>query len=191
MRSPLSPVIANLFMEDFKTKALSSSPNPPRIWLRFVKDTFVVDKAEHTQQFLTHLNSLDPNIQFTTESPDQQGCLPFLDTLTSQGPDGTLITMVYGKPTHTDQYLHWDSHHIITTNTAFITLSHTGCSMSVQTNIYYNRKSNISKQLSADVIILIECSTDSKPNWNSNLVQNNGTTTRTHVGTATETTTSS
>ena len=82
MGSPLSPVVANLFMEDFETRALSVSPNAPRIWLRFVYNTFVIHRAEHTQQFLTHLNSLDPNIQFTTESPDQQGFLPFLDTLT-------------------------------------------------------------------------------------------------------------
>ena len=101
-------------MEDFETKALSSSPNLPRIWPRFVDDTFVIHKVEHTQQFLTHLNSLDPNIQFTTESPAQQGCLPFADTLTSQGPDETFITMVYRKPTHTDEHLYWDSHHIIT-----------------------------------------------------------------------------
>ena len=110
----LSPVIASLFMEDFETRALSSSPNPPRIWLRFVNNTFVIHKAKHTQQFLTHLNSLDPNIQFTTEFQDQQGCLPFLETLTSQGTDCILITMIYRKPTHTDQYLHWDSHHSIT-----------------------------------------------------------------------------
>ena len=43
MGSPLSPVVANLFIEDFKTRALNSSPNPPRIWLMFVDDTFVID----------------------------------------------------------------------------------------------------------------------------------------------------
>ena len=114
MGSPLSPETANLFMEDFETRDLSSSPNPPRMWLRFVNDTFVIHKAEHIQQFPTHLNSLDPKLQFTTESPEQKFCRPFLDTLTPQGPDGTLITMVYRKPTHTDQYQHWDSHHSIT-----------------------------------------------------------------------------
>ena len=127
MGSSLSQIVANLFIEDFETGALSSSPNPPRIWLRFVNDTFVIHKAEHTQQFLSHLNSLDPNIQFTTEFPDQQGFLPFLDTLTSQGPDGTLITTVYRKPTHADQYLHWDSHHSLTNKySVYNTLSHSG-----------------------------------------------------------------
>ena len=59
-----------------KARALSTSPNLPRIWLRYV-DNFVVLKAEHSQQFLTHLNSLNTHIQFTTETPNQQGSLPF------------------------------------------------------------------------------------------------------------------
>ena len=59
----ISPVVANLFMEEFEAKALSTSP-PPRIWLRYVDDNFVVHKAEYIQQFLTLLNSIDPHIQF-------------------------------------------------------------------------------------------------------------------------------
>ena len=34
-----------------------------------------------------------------------------MDTLVSPGPDNSFLTNVYRKPTHTDQYLHWDSHH--------------------------------------------------------------------------------
>ena len=61
----------------------------------------------------------------TTESPDQQGFLLFLDTLTSQELDGTLTTTVYRKPRHTGQYLHWDNHHSITKKySIYSTLSH-------------------------------------------------------------------
>ena len=39
--------------------------------------------------------------------------------------DGRLNTTVYRKPTHTDQYLHWDSHHAITSKYSVIgTLYH-------------------------------------------------------------------
>ena len=100
-------------MEDCEVKALSSILHPPSLWLRFVDDTFVINRAEHSQDLLHHINNQDPHIQFTVE-PTQQGSLPFLDTLVTIEPDNTFSTTVYRKPTHTDQYLHWDSNHHIT-----------------------------------------------------------------------------
>ena len=124
MGSPISPLIANIFMEEFEVKALQSSPNPPSMWLRFVDDTFVINRTEHSQQLLQHINNQDPHIQFTVE-PTQQGSLPFLDTLVTIQPDNTLSTSVYRKPTHTDQSLHWDSnHHITAKHSVYNTLAH-------------------------------------------------------------------
>ena len=37
--------------------------------------------------------------------------LALLDTAISREPDGRLTTSIYRKPTHTDQYLAYDSHH--------------------------------------------------------------------------------
>ncbi len=42
MGSPLSPVVANLFMQDFESKALTSSRLLPNMWKRFVDDTCVI-----------------------------------------------------------------------------------------------------------------------------------------------------
>ena len=57
--------------------------------------------------------------------PTQQESLPFLDTLITIQPDNTFSTTVYRKPTHTDQYLHWDSnHHITAKQSVFNTLAH-------------------------------------------------------------------
>ena len=80
MGSPISPLIANIFMEEFEVKALNSFPHPPSLWFRFVDDTFVINKEGHSQDLLQHINSQDPHIQFTVE-PTQQNSLPFLDTL--------------------------------------------------------------------------------------------------------------
>ena len=44
MGSPISPIVANLYMENFEVRALSTSPNPSLMWTRFVDDTFVVMK---------------------------------------------------------------------------------------------------------------------------------------------------
>ena len=57
--------------------------------------------------------------------PTQQGSLPFLDTLVTIEQDNTFSTSVYRKPTHTDQYLYWDSNHCITAKqSVFNTLAH-------------------------------------------------------------------
>ena len=123
MGSPINPLIANIFMEEFEVKALSSMP-PPSLWLRFVDDTFVINRTEHSQALLQHINSQDPHIQFTVE-PTQQGSLPFLDTLVTIQQDNTFSTSVYRKPNHTDQYLQWDgNHHITTKQSVFDTLAH-------------------------------------------------------------------
>ena len=44
MGSPISPIVANLYMEDFEMTAKNTSPQPPLMWKRFV-DTFVIIKA--------------------------------------------------------------------------------------------------------------------------------------------------
>ena len=45
------------------------------------------------------------------EELDIDGSIPFLDTQVTPGPNNTIITTVYRKPTHVDQFLHWDSNH--------------------------------------------------------------------------------
>ena len=68
-------------------------------------DTFVILKENKRDEFLQHINFVDPAIQFTTEEQRQDGSMPFLDILVTPQEDGTLTTRVYRKPTHTDQYL--------------------------------------------------------------------------------------
>ena len=125
MGSPVSPVLANLYMEAFEDRALSTAVNPPRWWKRFVDDTFVILKKDHKEEFLQHINSVDPFIQFTTEEQKEDGSMPFLDILVTPQEDGTLTSKVYRKPTHTDQYLQWDSHHNLACKYSVInTLTH-------------------------------------------------------------------
>ena len=76
-------------------------------------DTFTIIKTANKSSFLEHINSIDSNIQFTSEDSRSDGSMPFLDILITPKEDGRLITSVYRKPTHTDLYLQWDSHHTI------------------------------------------------------------------------------
>ena len=105
MGSPISPKLANLYMEDFEMRAINTSPHPSVMWKRFVDDKFVVIKAAHKKNFLDHINSVDHHIPFTSENPRPDGSMPFLDILITPGQDGSLSTTIYRKPTHTDLYI--------------------------------------------------------------------------------------
>ena len=102
MGSPVSPIVANLFMEDFELEAISTAPTPPKCWDRYVDDTYTIVKKAHITELHHHINSLEPSIKFTKEPSTQDGSVPFLDTKCIPKPDGQIRTVVYRKPTHTD-----------------------------------------------------------------------------------------
>ena len=78
MGSPLSPIIANLYMEAFEEKAISTLPSPPSLWRRFVDDTFVIIKKTQKESFISLINSIDENIQFTIwKIAEKMGPYPF------------------------------------------------------------------------------------------------------------------
>ena len=74
------------------------------MWLRYVGDTFVIQKEDHKQNFLEHISSVDLAIMFTVEDNKEDGAIPFLDIVVKPEADGGLSITVYRKPTHTDQY---------------------------------------------------------------------------------------
>ena len=79
----------------------------------------------HKQDFLQHINSVDPAIQFTVENNKEDGAIPFLDTIVKPEADGNLSITVYRKPTNKDQYLQWDIHHHLSAKFSVIhTLTH-------------------------------------------------------------------
>ena len=94
MGSPISPIVANLYMEEFEVKAINTSPHPPCLWKRL-----------HKRAFLDHISSIDQHIHFTSEDSREDGSMPFLDILITPKEDGSLSTTVYRKSTHIDLYL--------------------------------------------------------------------------------------
>ncbi|XP_068756578.1 uncharacterized protein [Montipora capricornis] len=110
MGSPVSAVMANMVMEDLEERALTTLTNQPLFWKRFVDDVSTTTKFDSTQTFLEHLNSIEPCIKFTVER-ESEGKIAFLDTMVHHQEDGRLTTTVYRKPTHTDRYLSFSSHH--------------------------------------------------------------------------------
>ena len=148
MGSPISPIVANLYMEQFEIRAIESSANPPLLWRRFVDDTFVIMKKCHREEFLQHLNSVDKNIQFTVEESVPEGALPFLDILIKPDQEGRLHTTVYRKPTYTDQYLHWDSLHPVSSKYGVVgTLHHRAKTICSDQQLLKEKEDHLTKAL--------------------------------------------
>ena len=75
MGSPISLIVASLYMEDFETMAINTAEYSPKLWKRYVDYTFVVIDAAKKEGFLEHISSIDPHIQFTTEDAQTHGSI--------------------------------------------------------------------------------------------------------------------
>ena len=114
MGSPLSPVLANIFMEYFETELLPTLTYQPPLWLRYVDDIIVFWPNDRDfGSFFREVNQLVPSIKFTTEW-EEGDCLPFLDVKVYRSSSG-FTTAIYRKPTHSNQYIHyfsWQPEHV-------------------------------------------------------------------------------
>ena len=127
-------------MEECKTMTINTATHPPKLWLRCVDDTLVIQKAEYSIHFLQHINSIDPHAQFNQEAPNTDGSIPFLDTLVSPGPNNNLLTTVYRKSTHPGQHLYWNSQHNLSSMySVFNTLTHRARTVCANTQLLHKK----------------------------------------------------
>ena len=142
------PISGKFIYGEFWNKIHQHITTPPLMWKRFVDDTCVVIKAAHKQEFLEHINSIDPHIQFTSEDSKPDGSMPFLDMMITPTEDGRLSTTVYRKPTHTDMYLKWDSHHPISSKySVVVTLHHRAKTICSSPHVLQKEEDHLSKVL--------------------------------------------
>ena len=114
MGSPVSPILANFFMEWLEQQAIATAPIDckPKLWKQYVNDILEIIKRGKVEALTDNLNGIDKtnSIKFMHE-PENNGQIPFLDTLITRREDGSIKLLVYRKATHTDQYLSFQSHH--------------------------------------------------------------------------------
>ena len=113
-------------------------------------DTFTILDHENVDDFLQHLNNQQPSIRFTMET-EKDNKLAFLDTAVLREPDGRLTTSVYRKPTHTDQYLAYDSHHPQSVKRGIVKcLYERGKRLVTKSSVIYEEKKHLSSVLVSD-----------------------------------------
>ncbi|XP_018376461.1 PREDICTED: uncharacterized protein LOC108769774 [Trachymyrmex cornetzi] len=110
MSSPLSPVIADLVLQDLEMKALSTLEFHLPLYVRYVDDVALAVPSEKTNAILEVFNSFHPRLQFTIEVGGTT--LNYLD-LTLIKVDKKLEYDWFHKPTFSGRYLNFISEHPI------------------------------------------------------------------------------
>ncbi|XP_071083939.1 uncharacterized protein [Haliotis cracherodii] len=112
--------LTEIYMTHFEQQAFTTSPFQPICWYRKVDDTFVILKQDQDPTLLLqHLNQQHPRVQFTIEI-EKDNQLPVLDVLVCRNSANRIQTSVYRKPTHTDQYIHFNPTHLLRTKTGIM-----------------------------------------------------------------------
>ena len=96
-------------MQGYERTAITTVLHPRKVWERFADDVFSILKRTHLEKFFHHINNLHQSIKFTLEK-ESNGELAFLDTLLKRN-NGAISVLVYRKPTHANQNLHYSFHH--------------------------------------------------------------------------------
>jgi len=84
MGSPVWTVIADIVMEDIEYRVIKTSFYAPRLWKRYVDDTFVMIEQRYLTNFADHTKIIQPSKKFTMET-ETNGFIPFLDAGPTRG----------------------------------------------------------------------------------------------------------
>ena len=114
MGSPLSPLLADIFMDHLEKRIFNSYNSLLKnilYWHRYVDDILCCWTGTDRQLniFLNYLNKLEPSIKFTLEI-ESNNSLNFLD-LTISKLSNKHCFQIYRKPTHTDCTINFHSSH--------------------------------------------------------------------------------
>jgi len=111
MGSPLSPIMADLVLQDLEEFCLQKLNISLPIYFRYVDDIILAAPREKVDLIFQIFNSYHPRLKFTIEMEENRS-INFLDTTISVIND-TLIFNWYHKQTFSGRYLNFSSHHPI------------------------------------------------------------------------------
>ena len=151
MGNPLSPLSAEIFMNDLENK-IEQLPffKYFKFWYRYVDDILAcfIGTKRQLDSLVSSINKLHKNIAFTLEV-EQNNSINFLD-LTISKVNSRLSFSIFRKPTYTDMVIHNTSMHPYTHKlAAFRSYIHRLLNTPLST-IDYNSELNIIKQIAVN-----------------------------------------
>ena len=106
----LSPIIANIVLEDTEARIFKKLKFKPIIYTQYVEDIFTIIPTDKIQEFVDVFNSVEDSIKFTSEIEIDR-ILNYLDLSLIKDENGNIRTTWYKKPIFSGQYLNYNSHH--------------------------------------------------------------------------------
>ena len=94
MGSPVSPIVANLYMEEVEHRALSSLGTVPSHWFRYVDDTWVKIQTRELEVFSAHLDKTEKYVKFTCKDV-KENSLAIMDCAVKIEEDVTAFQIPY------------------------------------------------------------------------------------------------
>jgi len=110
MGSPLSPILADMVMDDLEVHSLNKLDFTVHTFYRYVDDIFMVIPTVGLDSVLGSFNDYHPRLKFTYEI-ENNNTLSFLNASVIRTDGGTLITNWYRKPTFSGRYINFFSNH--------------------------------------------------------------------------------
>jgi len=109
MGSPLSPVLADVVMEDLELYCLKKLDFTVHTYYRYVDDIFMIIPRAKLDTVLKTFNEYHSRLKFTYEV-ESNDALNFLNTSVMR-ENGKLITNWFRKPTFSGRYINFFSYH--------------------------------------------------------------------------------
>ncbi|XP_058817820.1 uncharacterized protein LOC131681126 [Topomyia yanbarensis] len=110
MGSPLSPILADIVMENLLKTVTRKLPFAIPIIRKYVDDLFMALPKDQIPTTLDTFNAYNPHLQFTKEV-ESKNKLPFLDTIITRKFDQSLSSQWYAKPIASGRLLNYHSFH--------------------------------------------------------------------------------
>ena len=107
MRSPVGPILANIFLSHHEENRLNKCPIKfkPSFYRRYVDIFVLFESSESADSFCKYMSSRHQNINFTVEK-EHVGLLSFLEVRICRKNDKFVIS-VYRKPTFSGVFTNW------------------------------------------------------------------------------------
>ena len=110
MGSPISPMLADLVLQDLEEVVLKKLSFKIHSYYRNVDDTFLIIPNNKINDTIENFNSYHSRLKFTFEL-EINNTLPFLNLLIIKNQDGILVTNWFRKNTFSGRYLNFLSNH--------------------------------------------------------------------------------